>query len=84
MSLPEIPKLALVHSRKHIKVRGDYSVYNGDNPYWALRSNNYSSWSLHWVSLTRTQKGKCPLCDKKFSHDDVLCVGFKECNGKRL
>ena len=29
------------------------------------------------LSICRTQKGKCPLCDQKFSRDDVLCAGFK-------
>jgi RNA-directed DNA polymerase len=41
-----LPHLSWVKSRKWVKIRGDYSPYNGDNLYWGKRTINKGTGTL--------------------------------------
>ena len=40
-----LPHIVWVKSRKWVKVKGQASVYDGNDAYWALRSQKYGNWN---------------------------------------
>jgi len=69
-----LPKLAWMQSCKFVKVKGTFSVYDGNEIYWALRMPRYTSLSTRVSNLLRRQKGKCTICRKLFAPADVMEV----------
>jgi RNA-directed DNA polymerase len=64
-----------VHDRKpirrHIKVRDDKSVYDGDWVYWASRLGRHPDLPHEVALLLKRQAGKCAWCGLYFRADDV-------------
>ncbi|MFB6225677.1 MAG: reverse transcriptase domain-containing protein [Candidatus Paceibacteria bacterium] len=57
-----LPRMSWVASRKHVSVRGDASVYDGNVMYWAQRSRRYGNVSTIVRTLLTRQRGFCPIC----------------------
>jgi RNA-directed DNA polymerase len=55
-----LPKLAWVQSEKFVKVKDTYSVYNGDDAYWSLRTSKYGNFSTRKRTLLKRQKRNLP------------------------
>ena len=60
--------------RRHIKVRGNKSPYDGDWHYWTKRNGKYPGLPKRVAILFRNQKGRCPSCELYFRSEDVLEV----------
>ena len=69
-----LPHLSWVKSRKWVKIRGDYSPFNGDNLYWRKRTINKGTWNIRQRKLIKSQKGFCPYCKTPFLIDSVVEV----------
>jgi RNA-directed DNA polymerase len=69
-----LPQLAWVKSRKHVKIIGTSSPFNGDNVYWGKRTLNKGSWNTRQRKLIKVQKGYCPFCNNPFLFDSVVEV----------
>lgn len=69
-----LPHISWVSSKKHVKVAGIASVYDGNSVYWSTRSQKYGAFSTRINNLLRSQKGICPICKGKFDVDSVMEV----------
>jgi len=69
-----LPKISWVRSKKFVKIKGDASVYNGDEVYWALRTPRYSLLSTRVKNLLLRQRGKCTICKETFKEGDIMEV----------
>ncbi len=58
--------------RRHIKVRDDKSVYDGDWVYWASRLGRHPELPREVAQLLKRQAGKCAWCGLSFRADDVM------------
>lgn len=64
-----LPRMKWIHSSKFVKVKGQKSPYDNDQPYWTLRTGKYSSYSRRITHLLREQEGRCAICKKRFHQD---------------
>lgn len=62
-----LPKLQWIKSEKHIKVKGNASVYDSNEIYWAKRTPIHSMYSTRIKNLLKIQNGKCKSCGTKFT-----------------
>lgn len=69
-----LPKLSWVSSKKYVKIKGDVSVYDGNEVYWAHRTPRYSVLSTRVKNLILRQGGKCSICKKVFSEGEFMEV----------
>jgi len=69
-----LPKLSWVNSKKYVKIKGDASVYDGNEVYWSLRTPRYSILSTRVKNLLLKQQGKCTICKKGFFEGDIMEV----------
>ncbi len=60
--------------RRHVKVIGSKSPFDGDWLYWAQRLQRHPLKPLRVVKLLKWQGGKCENCGLPFSAEDVLEV----------
>jgi RNA-directed DNA polymerase len=60
--------------KRHVKVRDDKLVYDGDTPYWSRRLGELPGISTRVSKLLKTQKGRCGLCKLDFRPGDVMEV----------
>jgi len=67
-------KYADMPIRRHVKVRGDKSPYDGDWPYWIKRRGRDPTKSLRVLNLLKRQKCHCGLCGLYFAAEDVIEV----------
>lgn len=67
--------------RRHTKVIGPKSSYDGDWVYWAQRLQRDPLKPLSWVKLLKRQCGKCEECGLRLTTQDVLEV--HHLNGNR-
>lgn len=72
-----LPKMAWIKSAKFVSVKGNASVYDGNDAYWALRSQRYGGFSTRQRTLLQRQNGKCALCqglilDKIVQVDQII------------
>jgi RNA-directed DNA polymerase len=58
--------------KRHIKVRGDKSPYDGDWPYWIQRRGRDPTKSTPVLNLLKRQKCRCGLCGLYFKAEDVV------------
>ena len=56
--------------RRHVKVEGTRSPYDGDWVYWATRMGHYPMIAGRKATLLRSQKGRCPWCGLFFKQED--------------
>ena len=57
--------------RRHTKVRGTKSPFDGDWPYWASRRSDYIGTPSRIASLLKRQHGKCAWCGLYFREEDL-------------
>ena len=69
-----LPPISWVKSKKHVKVQGSRSPYDGDYLYWSKRSMKYSSLPTRVTTLFVKQSGRCTICNKAFLPTDVMEV----------
>ena len=60
--------------RRHTKVIGSKSPFDGDWVYWAQRLQRHPLKPLRVVKLLKWQRGKCEECGLPFTTEDVLEV----------
>lgn len=60
--------------KRHIKVRGDKSIYDGDWKYWGSRKGTYPTIPPRVTKLLKSQKGKCNNCGLMFGTEDLIEV----------
>jgi RNA-directed DNA polymerase len=67
-------KSSHVPIRRHVKVRGGRSPFDGDWRYWAARSGSHPEIPNRLAFLLKRQRGTCARCRLYFREDDVLEV----------
>jgi len=67
-------KYADVPIKRHVKIRGDKSPYDGDWPYWVQRLGRDPTKPLRVVRLLKRDKCRCLLCGLRFTTEDVVEV----------
>ena len=60
--------------RRHIKVQGERSPYDGDWIYWSRRTGTFPTIKPTVVKLLGAQSGKCQLCGLYFQSEDLMEV----------
>lgn len=63
---------AKVNILRHVKVKGDFSVYDNNLGYWSQRLKKIPTISDSKLKLLKKQKGKCAICSQEFQHEDVM------------
>ncbi len=58
--------------KRHIKVRGNKSPYDGDTNYWASRMGKHPKLRASIAKLLKKQSGKCNLCHLTFQEGDLI------------
>jgi RNA-directed DNA polymerase len=60
--------------KRHVKVKGNASPYDGDWIYWSTRMGEHPEVSVRVATLIKRQKGKCAHCENYFKDGDSLEV----------
>lgn len=58
--------------KRHRKVKGDVSIFNGDFLYWSTRMGKNPEISTRKANLLKKQKGRCKQCGAYFKQGDLL------------
>lgn len=58
--------------KRHIKVIGAKSPYDGDWIYWSNRSSKVTGISPRVIRLLKVQQNKCSHCKLCFRSDDIV------------
>ncbi len=58
--------------RRHTKVTGTRSPYDGDWVYWATRLGRHPAISKRWAFLLQRQHGRCPWCGLYFKEGEDI------------
>ncbi|GFQ99997.1 group II intron-encoded protein ltrA [Trichonephila clavata] len=66
--------------KRHVKVIGSKSPYDGDWPYWENRLSKLPGKSSRVIKLLKLQQGKCNYCHLWFRSDDLAHVHHQDCN----
>ena len=70
------PTYLIKHSsatiKRHIKVKGTKSPYDGDTLYWGKRMRNHPELKTSVTKLLKKQNGKCNWCNLLFQEGDVI------------
>lgn len=56
----------------YVKVKGEYSVFDDHQNYWAKRLKSHPYFSSGMLKLLKTQKGLCALCHYSFRDGDMM------------
>ena len=67
-----LPKMTWVGSSQHAKIKGNASPYDGNNPYWAKRTEKYSGYNHRISKLIKRQYGRCAICGETFTPMDII------------
>jgi RNA-directed DNA polymerase len=74
----KIVSVLLRHSKtpikRHIKVKGEKSPYDGNLIYWSSRLGKNPEMPQRLSNLLKRQKGKCNQCKLLFKNEDILEV----------
>jgi len=71
--------------RRHVKVQGNRSPYDGDWAYWGARLGAHPELPIRVAILLKRQKGRCPRCGLHFTAEDLLEIDHivpTACGGK--
>jgi len=68
----KLAKFSDVSIRRHIKVRGHKSWYDGDWAYWATRRGQHPMLGIREATLLKRQQGRCPICRRVFDLNDPI------------
>ncbi len=60
--------------KRHVKVRGDKSYFDGDVLYWGTRKGIHPELPNRVARLLKKYKGRCPECGLIFAGDDSIEV----------
>ncbi|WP_069791837.1 group II intron reverse transcriptase/maturase [Cyanobacterium sp. IPPAS B-1200] len=63
-----------IEIKRHVKVKGDKSPYDGDWIYWTTRVGKHPEVSTRVTNLLNKQKGICTVCGLNFKDGDKLEV----------
>jgi RNA-directed DNA polymerase len=66
--------------RRHIKVKGFKSLYDGDWVYWVSRLSKVPGKSPRVIKLLKKQQNRCKCCKLWFRSDDLLEVHHQDQN----
>jgi RNA-directed DNA polymerase len=58
--------------RRHVKVQGTKSPYDGDWAYWSTRLGRYPLLTKAETALLKKQQGKCPWCGLRFQMGEII------------
>jgi RNA-directed DNA polymerase len=58
--------------RRHVKVKGDKSPYDGDWTYWVQRPGRDPTKSNRTIRLLKQQNGQCSICGLYFTTEDAM------------
>jgi RNA-directed DNA polymerase len=58
--------------RRHVKVQGTKSPYDGDWVYWSTRLGRYPLLTNAESALLKKQQGKCPWCGLRFQMGEII------------
>lgn len=67
--------------RRHIKVQGTRSPFDGDWLYWGTRLGKDPTKPDYFTALLKGQQGRCKYCGASFTTEDIIEVHHK--NGNR-
>ena len=68
----KLVKFSDVPIRRHNKVRGAKSWFDGDWLYWAARRGHHPLTGFRQAALLKRQQGRCPICRGVFDlHDSI-------------
>ena len=73
-STQALPRYSQTPIRRHPKVRGTRSPYDGDWTYWGQRLRHYTGLSPRRAALLQNQAGRCHACGLYFTGEDRLEV----------
>ena len=68
-NLTKHPKTAI---KRHTKVNGKSSPYDGNTLYWAKRQGKHPELKESKAKMLQKQEGKCNWCQLTFQEDDVI------------
>lgn len=68
--------------KRHIKIKGTKSPYDGDWVYWGNRLKKMLGKPPIIINLLRSQQSKCSYCNLWFKSDDKLEIHHKDLNEK--
>ena len=60
--------------KRHVKIKGNRSPFDGDVIYWATRLGRSPGMSASKAKLLQRQKGRCWYCNLPFSSTDIMEV----------
>ena len=60
--------------KRHVKVKGNRSFFDGDVIYWSTRKGKHPSLPNRVARLLKRYQGKCPECGLRFVGDDLIEV----------
>jgi RNA-directed DNA polymerase len=63
--------------KRHVKVRGDRSYFDGDVLYWSTRKGTHPDLPRRVAQLLKRYEGKCAECGHLFVGDDLIEVDHK-------
>jgi RNA-directed DNA polymerase len=66
--------------RRHVKVKGTASPYDGNWTYWSKRRGTYPGISTRVSTAIKRQKGKCAECGLHFHTDDAIEIHHTDGN----
>lgn len=58
--------------KRHVKVKGIRSPYDGDLIYWSIRMGKHPEMPAEKSSILKRQKGRCNYCELQFRDGDLL------------
>ncbi|MEA5537093.1 group II intron reverse transcriptase/maturase [Crocosphaera sp. XPORK-15E] len=58
--------------KRHTKVKGDASPYDGNLVYWSSRMGKHPEMPMRTAFMLKKQKGKCAHCELFFKEGDVI------------
>lgn len=71
-SIKNISRHSETSIKRHIKVQGDKSPFNGDWVYWSSRMGKHPEANKRISLLLKKQEGKCSHCGLYFKEDDLM------------
>jgi len=66
--------------KRHVKVKGDKSPYDGDWPYWMQRLGRDPTKPIRVTRLFKRQKGRCMWRGLRFTAEDIVEVHHRDGN----
>ena len=69
---PTLLKHTQTAIKRHTKVKGESSPYDGNKTYWATRKGKHPELKDSVARLLKKQKGKCNWCGLNFHDGDVI------------